>query len=273
MINKKIIYTLRLDKIKYKALIKIFLYLLLDIYISALYSKCYAQENITVAAAANVKFVIEDLKKEFKKETGININSVISSSGKLTSQIKSGAPFHIFMSADTAYPDLLYKEGFSTIKPKIYSYGSIVLWSSKNFRIDDITSFLLSDKVKKIAIANPKNAPYGKETINILNHYGIYQKLKDKIVYGDSISQVNNYISLSAVDVGFTSKSTVVRPDIKLKGTWKEIDKNAYKPIEQSVIILKYSKDNNYNESKKFYDFLFSKKGKEIFKSHGYIIK
>lgn len=248
------------------------LYLLFSLFILLILSIPVYADTLTVAAAANVKFVIEDLKNEFKKETNIDIKTVISSSGKLTSQIKAGAPFDIFLSADISYPDLLYREGFTKVKPKIYSYGSIVLWSSQDLKINNPVEFLLSDKVRRIAIANPKNAPYGKEAINALKYHKIFEKVKSKIVYGDSISQVNNYISLNVVDVGITSKSSVVRPNIKIKGIWKEMDKKSYNPIAQGVVILKYAK-GNIIASKRFYDFLFSKKGKEIFKSHGYIIK
>ena len=88
--------------------------------------------DITVAGAANVQFTLEDLKAEFTKETGIDVKTVIGSSGKLTSQIENGAPFDIFLSADTKYPETLYKEGFSLRSPKVYAYGVLVLWTMKD---------------------------------------------------------------------------------------------------------------------------------------------
>jgi molybdate transport system substrate-binding protein len=226
---------------------------------------------ITVATAANVQFAMGELKKEFNKQTGIEIKTVLSSSGKLTAQINNGAPFDVFMSADMNFPQKLYDEGFATTKPKTYAYGTLVLWTMKDLDLSDSISLLKSDKVVKIALANPKTAPYGQESVNSLNYYKIFDQVKNKIVYAESISQVNNYISSMVADIGFTSKSVVISPEMKGKGKWVNVDKKAYKAIAQGVVILKYGKENNRNFSQKFYDFLFSKKARQIFEKYGYI--
>ncbi|MFN8673012.1 MAG: molybdate ABC transporter substrate-binding protein [Candidatus Sericytochromatia bacterium] len=237
-------------------------------------SKAYSENNtITVATSANVQYVMNELKEEFKKESGIEVKPIINSSGKLVTQIKNNAPFDIFMSADMDYPNNLYKSGFSEKKPEIYAYGKLVLWTMKEFNLSSGIKILTDNKVEKIALANPITAPYGKEAINSLNFYRIKENLKNKIIFAESIAQVNNYIFAKAVDIGFTSKSTVISPEMKNKGKWVEIDPKTYSPIAQSIIILNYGKKNNNQKSQKFYNFIFSKKGQKIFEKYGYAQK
>ncbi len=229
--------------------------------------------ELTVAAAANVKFIMEELKNEFKEDSGIDIKTIIASSGELTAQIKNGAPFDVFMSADIGFPQNLFKDKFAIEKPRIYAWGTLVLWTLKDLELSKGFMVLLDKNIEKIAIAYPKNAPYGEEAVNVINYYKIYHQIKDKLVFGKSISQVNNYIVSKNADIGFTSKSTVLSPQMKDSGKWIEIDHKTYKPIAQGAVILKYGKENNYNNSKKFMAFLFSKKSKKIFQKYGYLLK
>jgi len=249
---------------------KILLSVLLSTLIS---SNTPEQTTVTVAVAANFRFAMEELNQEFKKETGIDIKTVISSSGKLTAQIKNGAPFDVFLSANMKYPETLYREGHTTTKPKVYAYGSLVLWTLKDLDLSKGINALSDKKVQKIAIANPKNAPYGIAAINALNYYKIYKKIKPKLVYGESISQTNLYVASGTADAGLTAKSVVLSPKMKDKGKWIEIDKSACKPIAQGIIILKHKKGNKYSASQKFYNFLFSHKAREILKKNGYSVE
>ncbi|MFQ5965900.1 MAG: molybdate ABC transporter substrate-binding protein [Candidatus Scalinduaceae bacterium] len=229
--------------------------------------------TLTVAVAANVQFAMEELRREFKKETGIDIKTVISSSGKLTAQIQNGAPFDVFLSANIKYPETLYKGGYVTTKPKVYAYGSLVLWTLKDLDLSKGIDTLTDSKVQKVAIANPKNAPYGIAAINTLNYYKIYKKVKRKLVYGESISQTNLYVASETADAGLTAKSVVLSPKMKGKGKWIEIDKSAYKPIAQGIVITNHGGGNKDSASQKFYNFLFSYKAKEILKKYGYIVE
>lgn len=233
-----------------------------------------AKPIITVAAAANVQYAMSEIKTEFQKETGIEISVIIGSSGQLTAQIKEGAPFDIFISADMKYPNTLYKEGIAIDTPSVYAYGSLVIWTmNKNFKFDKRLKILLDKNIKKIALANPKTAPYGVASVEALKKFGIYNEIKDKLVYGESISPTNQYIVSRAADAGFTAKSVVLSPQMKGKGFWIAIEKSAYKPIKQGCVILKYGYRKHRTASKKFYDFLFSKKGKKILSSFGYIVE
>lgn len=249
---------------------KILLSVLLSTLIS---SNTPEQTTLTVAVAANVQFAMGELRQEFKKETGIRIKTVISSSGKLTAQIQNGAPFDVFLSANMKYPETLYKEGYAATKPKVYAYGSLVLWTFKDLDLSKGINMLSDNKVRKVAIANPKNAPYGIAAINTLNYYKIYEKVKPKLVYGESISQTNLYVASETADAGLTAKSVVLSPKMKGKGKWIEIDKSAYKPIAQGIVITNHGVKNKDSASQKFYNFLFSYKAKEILEKYGYIVE
>ena len=227
-------------------------------------------EKLTIAVAANMQFAIKDLSKTFTDKTGVQCELIITSSGKLTAQIKEGAPYDIFVSANMKYPNELFKSGFTTKEPEIYAYGQLVMWSV----IDGLTPSIerLNDKqIKHIALANPKMAPYGTATIEVLEHYNLYDSLKDKLVYGESISQTNQFILSKSAEVGFTAKAVVLSSEMKNKGSWIEIDDANYTPIAQGVVIIKNNKAKE--EAEKFYEFLFSTEAKTILENYGYKLK
>jgi molybdate transport system substrate-binding protein len=233
-----------------------------------------AKAQLIVAIAANVQYAMKELTNEFKKETGINVSIIIGSSGELTAQIIEGAPYDIFISADMKYANVLYHKSAAIDSPKVYATGALVIWSMvRGINLENKLNVLLDNRIKNIALANPSTAPYGVAAIQALKYYGIYDKVKNKLVYGESLSPVNQFISSKSVDVGFTSKSVVMSPQMKGRGVWKEIDSADYPQIEQGCVILKYGFSHHKNESLKFYNFLFSKKGKEIFRNFGYSVK
>ena len=230
-----------------------------------------AKPQITVAAAANVQFAMNDLKTEFTKETGIDVSVIIGSSGQLTAQIKNGAPYDVFISADMKYPETLFQDKAAVDSPKVYAEGSLVVWTMKSkIRFDKNLKILLSGNINKIALANPITAPYGVAAVEALKYFGIYDKVKDKLIYGESIAPTNQFIYSGAADAGFTAKSVVLSPQMKGKGRWMEIEPDSYKPIEQGCVILNYGYDNHKDESIKFYNFLFSQKAKNILSEYGY---
>lgn len=229
-------------------------------------------DNLSIAVAANVQFAFDDLKAEFKKQTGHDIKGVFNSSGKFVSQITNGAPFDMFMSADMEYPQSLYQQGYSSAAPKIYAYGAIVLWTTKSWNLQSWQSLLQSNKIQKIAIANPKTAPYGRETMRVLKHFQLDGQLAVRFVFAESISQVNQYIYSGLVDLGFTAKSVVLSAEMQGKGTWIELPLNSYTPIAQGVIILKHGREHAQQACQQFYDFLSTDKAQAILKKNGYIV-
>jgi molybdate transport system substrate-binding protein len=231
----------------------------------------FAQE-IIVAVAANAQFAMQDLEKAYEQKSGLPIKTVISSSGKLTAQIQNGAPFDVFLSADMKYPNTLYAAGFTAAKPRVYAYGSLVLWTMKEVDLSRGIKILEDAKTRKIAVANPQTAPYGAEAIKVLKHCQIYESVMPKLVYGESIAQVNQYIFSQAAEVGITAMSVVLSPEMRGKGKWIEIDSAAYSPIAQGAVILKHGSQNHPQASQAFYGFLFSEAARKILKSYGYLL-
>jgi molybdate transport system substrate-binding protein len=228
-------------------------------------------DKIVVATAANVQYVMKEIQKEFEKETGEEIQIVVGSSGKLTAQIREGAPFDVFVSADTKYPQEIFKNGGSDEEPKIYATGSLVLWAKDIPETELSTTILSTEKVKKIAIPNPRNAPYGEAAIEVLKAQNLFEKTEKKLVYGESIAQTAQYISTGSVEAGFNALSIVLSPEMKNKGHYIIIDSTLHKPIQQAAILLKHSNASPKKESsQKFYNFLYSNKAKQIFKKYGY---
>lgn len=227
-------------------------------------------QTITVAGAANVQFMLDELKASFSRETGIEVKTIIGSSGKLSSQIENGAPFDIFMSADMDYPKRLFTDGLSEGKPEIYVYGRLVLWTLKDLDLSQGEAVLTDGKIKKIALASPKVAPYGRQSVNSMKYNHLYPGIASKLVYGESIAQVNQFITTQAADIGFTAKSVVLAPNMQGRGKWVDVDEHAYQPIAQGVIVLKYGQKHHPLEAKKFYDFLFSAAAKDIYQKYGY---
>lgn len=245
-------------------------FVLLHSFLSCFLFSCSGSktEKITIATAANMQFAMKALSEDFTKKTGIHCELVFSSSGKLTAQIIEGAPYDLFVAANMKYPEAVYKSGLSTEKPKIYASGKIVLWSMTT-GLNPSINVLKSDSVRYIALANPKTAPYGLAALEVLQHYDIEEKLKDKLVFGESIAQTNQFITSNAAGLGFTAMSVVLSPQMKNKGQWIEIPDQLYKPIEQGVVVIK---NENLKNSQLFYNYLFSEEARKLLEEYGYLV-
>jgi molybdate transport system substrate-binding protein len=222
---------------------------------------------LTVAVAANVKYAFDDLATEFKKETGIEAQGVFGSSGKIVSQVKNGAPFDVFLSADTDFAESLYQDGIAVAKPRVYVYGVLVLWTTKDFDLSKGLPLLAEANVQKIALANPALAPYGRAAMQALEHAKLTAAVRPKLVYGESISQAAQFVDSGAADIGFIAKS-----QLPGKGKWMEVPKDSYEPIAQAVVVLRYGEVTQHENAHKFVDFLFTPKARAIFEKYGYIL-
>ncbi len=218
--------------------------------------------TIHVAVAANVGFVMPELLQSFAKVApNTHVEVSLGSSGKLAAQIKRGAPYDLFLSADMYYPRALYEKNLALTRPLVYAKGALVLFSKKIKKLSEIS------EASRIAIANPKTAPYGKAAVEVLKNLGLYDKLKERLIYGESVAQTTSY-ALRAADVGFVAKSAMYSKAMgKLKEHFIPIDPALYHPIEQGVVMLKANSDANA-----FFVFLFSKEAVAIFKKYGYIV-
>lgn len=226
--------------------------------------------NLLVAAAANTQYVMAEVIEEFEKIEGVKVNLVIASSGKLASQIVNGAPYDIFLSANMKFPSYVHDKGFAQKTPSVYALGALVLWSNTDTDLSLGVEILRSEALNKIAIANDKNAPYGTATKQVLERLNLLEDIKYKLVYGESISQVNQFVKTKAVDIGFTSKS-VVMSKMKGVGSWADIDPSLYEPIEQGVVITKRGQQAHPALCERFIQHLLSPSTQSLFAKYGYL--
>jgi len=250
-------------------LTKILLTAVLSLFLS---SSLYAGK-INIAVAANVSYAMSDLKKEFNKlYPNTKVRVTLGSSGKLTAQIKNGAPFELFMSANMKYPNALYKDHIAITKPIVYAKGSLAYLSAKKRDFSEGLNLIQDAKIRRIAIANPATAPYGKATKEALENAHIYTEVKNKFVYAESIAQTVSY-TVTATDIGFIAKSSLYSPKMskyKKDIHWREVDPKLYTPINQGIVLLKRAKKNP--EAQAFYDFIQSAKAQKIFNDFGYTL-
>ena len=227
--------------------------------------------NIKIAVAANVSYAVPELIKAFEVlHPDIKVDVILGSSGKLVAQITHGAPYQLFMSADMVFPERLYAQKLATTKPVVYAVGALAILSVKPVDFTQGLGLLKATRFSKIAVANPKTAPYGVAAKEAMQKAGIYQEVFQKFVFAESISQTLSYV-VSATDIGIVAKSSLFAPKMKKfkEGVhWKEVQKELYTPISQGMVIL--SSGKNSEDVKAFYDFILSEKAGTIFRAYGY---
>ena len=215
------------------------------------------------------------LAEEFTNQTGTPCEVIISSSGKLTAQILQGAPYDVFLSADMKYPEQLIEAGKALNDVRVYAKGKLILWTTKaEINLDTLinaNTLLRSPGIRHVALANPKTAPYGRAAMEVLEHYGLTELLSNKLVYGESIAQTNQFVTTQAAELGFTTKSVIYAPDLQDRGRYLEIPDNIYQPIEQGAIIL-LTHPAQKDKANAFLDFLQSSEAKQILTNFGYSI-
>lgn len=237
--------------------------LLCTILVGCSQSRDYA---LTIAVASNMQFAMEEIVTAFERNTNLSCATVVSSSGKLTAQISEGAPYDVFVSADMKYPEVLFRTGLTKQQPAVYAYGKLVMWSAIEGLQPSINQ-LLSPEVKHVALPNPKIAPYGIAAMEVLKHHNILESIQKKLVYGENISQTNQFIISKSAEIGFTAKSVVLSHQMNEKGSWVELDQNLYTPLAQGVVVLDNERCRLSNQ---FFDFLFSPEAREILQKFGY---
>ena len=230
-----------------------------------------AAETLTVAVAANVKYAFDDLAAAFGEETGIELKPVYGSSGKIVAQVKQGAPYDVFLSADMDYPQKLYADGQAVTAPKAYAFGKLVLLARRDGPdIGKGLASLAGPEFKKVALANPALAPYGAEAVKAMDKLGLKTAIEPKLVYAENIAQVMQYVDSGNVDAGITAKSLATAPEAAGRGKWVDLPADAYDPIAQGAVILRYGKVNHGVVARKFYNFLYSAKARAILEQFHY---
>jgi molybdate transport system substrate-binding protein len=234
------------------------------------YEVCAAQ-SITVAAAADLQFAMQDVAVQFQKQTGKEVKLIYGSSGNFFQQLQNGAPFDMFFSANLDYPKKLQAAGL-TEPGSYYEYakGKIVLWISKDSRLDLNLGLkvLLDPSVKKIAVANPQHAPYGQGAVAAMQKEAVYDQVKDKFVLGENVSQTASFVTSGSVDIGFIALSLALSPNLKDKGQYFEIPASDYPPIQQACVILSSSK--NKETARQFLAFIKTAAVSDLLRRYGF---
>lgn len=232
----------------------------------------FAQSVPTVAAASDLKFALEEISANYKSDKGRDVRLVFGSSGVLWQQVKSGAPFSLLMSADEAYIDDLYKNGLTVDKGDLYAIGRIVLLEKKGSPVK-----LSADKdglikaiaeAKKIAIANPQHAPYGRAAKEYLSNLGVWDLAQPKLVFGENISQATMFALTSSADFAISALSLASSPQIQAQSNSVLIPDSQYQPLKQKMALIK----NNAPSAKDFYFYLQEPKSRQLMARYGFIV-
>ncbi|MBY6033821.1 molybdate ABC transporter substrate-binding protein [Marinobacter daepoensis] len=224
--------------------------------------------EVSVAVAANFTDTTRTLASHFEQETGHTVSASFGSTGKLYAQIKNGAPFDVFMAADIRRPERIEQEGDGVASSRFtYARGKLALWSPKPEAFDSAPHYLTEQTFARLAIANPKTAPYGLAAQQALEQMNLWSSLQPKLVRGDSIAQTFQFVASGNAQAGFVALSQV-KAWPEEKGTLWPVPQNYYQPIDQQAILL--NRASNNDAAKAWLAFLKSPAALSIIQDYGY---
>lgn len=207
-------------------------------------ASAHAADEVTIAAASDLKFCMQALIDGFRAaHADAAVGVTYGSSGNFATQIRQGAPFDLFFSADIRYPRELAAEGFAASEVRPYAVGRIVLWSTSLDASKLTLADLARDDIGRIAIANPRHAPYGKRAEEALRASGVWDKVQDRLVLGENIAQAAQFVESGAAQVGIIALSLVLDPNVT-QGRHALIPESLHEPLEQAFVVTKHGKDN-----------------------------
>ena len=231
----------------------------------------HAEEKMSIAAAADLKFALDEIVLLFRSaHPAAQIEATYGSSGQFSTQIRQGAPYDVFFSADIDYPRALKAEGYSASEVRTYGVGRIVLWGlSRN--TGTMTLHDLADPgIRKIAIANPLHAPYGKRAEQALRAAGVWERVMPRLVYGENIAQAAQYVRSGNAQVGIIALSLALSPELASHGSYALIPETLYQPLVQGYIITRRAADNPL--AHEFALFMSGKEARAIMTHYGFAL-
>jgi len=231
-----------------------------------------ADHEINVAAAADLSAALREVAANYEKRTGVAVKLSFAASGALTQQIQNGAPFDVFFSADMEYPRQLIAGGQAE-SATLYRYGvgRLVLWVPRDSPLDvehKGMDVLLDPAVKKISIANPQHAPYGRAAVAALKHYALYEKVSDRLVQGENVSQAAQFVESGNAQVGFVALAHAVAPAMQGKGKYLMVPAEAYPPLDQGVVLISHSPHRK--DAVAFLEYLKTTEVAEVLRRNGF---
>jgi molybdate transport system substrate-binding protein len=228
---------------------------------------------VTVAAASDLMFAVNEIAANFEKATGCSVRVSTGSSGNFLSQIENGAPFDVFFSADIDYPKKLEAEGLAVPgSTYLYAVGKIVVWVRNDSRLDiskGLTA-LAGPGIHKVAIANPQHAPYGRAAEEALRKAGVYDAIKDRLVLGENISQAAQFAESGNADAGILALSLALSPELKEKGRFWRVPEDLYAPILQGVVAVRASR--NPQGAQAFLDYIKTPAMSALLDRYGFVL-
>ncbi|HYR90573.1 MAG TPA: molybdate ABC transporter substrate-binding protein [Terriglobia bacterium] len=226
-------------------------------------------EEFGVAAASDLNFAIKEIIQEFEHNTGHKVRLTLGSSGNFYAQIKNGAPFDVFLSADLNYPQQLERSGQAVAGSTfVYGIGRIALWVPPRSKIDlekVRMQVLLDPSVKKIAIANPEHAPYGRAAIAAMEEAGVYSRVKEKLVLGENISQAAQFVQSGAAEIGVIALSIVLSEPMRSGKHWI-VPTDTYPKLEQGAVLVKRAGPG----ARAFHEWLRGPQARKVFEKYGF---
>jgi molybdate transport system substrate-binding protein len=231
--------------------------------------------EVLVAAASDLTFPIKEIITQFQQRTGNTVKLILGSSGNFQAQIANGAPFDVYLSADVDYVRQLDRSGL--VEPGsiyVYAVGRIVIWVPNGSPID-VQKFgiqsLLQPAAKRVAIANPNTAPYGRAAVAALRHFNVYDRVSARLVLGENIAQTAQFVSTGAADIGIIAHSSALADPMHSAGKYWEIPTDAYPRLDQAMAILKQArKAGHFEAARAFYEWFRNDGSRAILKKYGF---
>ncbi len=227
-----------------------------------------------VAAASDLQFALEEAAGAYAAETGIRVRLAIGSSGNFARQIRQGAPFDLFLSADEDYVSALARDGFTRGEGALYAIGRIVLLVPRGSplmadgTLDDLKAALGDGRLAKFAIANPEHAPYGKRAEETLRRKGLWQAIKPRLVLGENVSQAVQFAASGNAQGGIVAYSLAVAPKVLAAADHALIPAQWHSPLRQRMAMMK----NAGPEAERFYVYLQTPPARAIFRKYGFVL-
>lgn len=231
----------------------------------------HADDKITIAAAADLKFALDEVVVLFNKShLAEQVDVIYGSSGKFRTQIEQGAPYDIYFSADIAYPRALKDAGLAASEVRTYGIGRIVLWSTQRAAGQMSLEGLADPAIRKIAIANPQHAPYGKRAEEALKAAGVWDKVEAKLVYGENVAQTAQFVQTGNAQVGIIALSLALSPELAKQGSYVLISDALHQPLEQGFVITRRAANNSL--AREFAEYMGGKEARAVMMRYGFAL-
>ena len=231
-------------------------------------------KELIVAAAADLSTALKEISDGYQKQNGVELKLSFAASGALTEQIQNGAPFDLFFSADMDYPRWLIAAGYADgATPYQYAVGKLVLWAPADSTLDPEhkgMDVVLDPSVKKIAIANPQHAPYGRAAVAALKHYGLYDRVADRLVLGENVSQAAQFAESGNAQVGFVALAHALAPGMQGKGKYWEVPADAYPALAQGVVVV--SGSHHKKGAAEFVEYVRTNDATDVLRKYGFTV-